>query len=293
MYLFLIVWIELYLLWIIPWPISFGLVAFYLMWYLDGKEYTGERRWEAFRSLRIWSWITPVDIELADRNDLQSVSGKRLFVFVHCYTPSSLIWSVGLHGGVLKFKNTIHYMVPPIFMWIPIVRDVLLWTGAITYSLHNERHCKHSILSDILSQGRSVAYVPSNFADKMGNDLEANIESRYPSEETTKLLIEENMQLVPVVVQGEFERYRIIQQTYIKQIQSFFYKHLEYGFPLCYWYRWYASSRPLPVRVQFGPLMSAQVYTTPQQLKEALKDKVSRLVQPQGGSSENKDIKPL
>lgn len=294
MYLFLIAWIELYFLWTFPWQLSFGLVIFYLLWYLDGKEYTGERRWEGFRTLRIWKWITPVDVCKSDVSHLESVAGKRLLVFFNCHTPSSLIWSVGLHGGTIKFANTTHYMVPPIFMWIPVVRDVLLWTGAVTYSLHNERHSKQTVIFDLLDHGRSVAYVPSNFADKMGHDLEANIEARYPVEETLKMLIEGDVQIVPVVVQGEFERYRIIQNSYVKQVQAFFYKYLEYGFPLCYWYRLFSHTRPSPVEVKVGPLMSAKVYTTPQTLREALKSTVSRLMPPPsslGQAVENKDIK--
>jgi hypothetical protein len=290
MYLFLIVWLELYLLLSIPWLISLFLVAFYMLWYLDGKEYNGERRWEAFRRLGIWRWITPVDILFADRNDLQTTSGKRLFVFIPCSTPSSLIWAVGLHGGDIQFKNTIHYIVPPVFMWIPIVRDVLLWTGAITYSNYNENHSKYTIIFEMLSQGRSVAYTPSNFADKIvSSDLESSIEARYPSEEILKKIIEENVQVIPVVVQGEFDRYRIIQHHYVKNVQAFFYKHIDYIFPLCYWYKWYSHTRPPLINVQFGSIMSSHVYTTPQQLKEALKEKVARLIQPSFG---DKDIKP-
>lgn len=292
MYLFFIICVELYLLWTIPWQLSLFLVAFYLLWYLDGKEYNGERRWEAFRGLRLWKWITPVDIVLSSRNDLQAISGKRLFVFVQSYTPSSIIWSIGLHGGVLQFKNTIHYMVPPIFMWIPLVRDILLWTGAITYSNYNERYNKHAVLFDMISQNRSVAYVPSGYVDRILNsdDLETQIEMRYPTDEVLETLIKENIQVITVVVQGEFDRYKIVQHRYVKGVQAFFYKHLDYIFPLCYWYRWYAHSKPPLVTVQFGSIMAAQVYTTSSQLRNTMKENVNTLLQP---VSVEKEIKAM
>lgn len=282
MFLLLIICAELYCLYIFPWQLSLGLCAFYLLWYLDGKEYNGERRWEAFRTLKLWKWITPVDIVLSARNDLQTISGKRIFVFMHAYTPSSLIWSVGLHGGVIQFKNTLHYMVPPLFMWIPIVRDVLLWTGAITWSNHNERFNKQAIIIDMISQSRSVAYVPSGFADKVlaHDDLETGIELRYPKEEMLDLFIKEGVQVIPVVVQGEWDRYRIIQHRYVKFLQAWFYKHIEYVFPLCYWYRWYAHARPPPVTVQFGSIMAASLYPTALQLRNTMRENVDTLIQP-------------
>jgi hypothetical protein len=282
MYLFLIVWAELYFLWTIPWQISIGLIAFYMLWYLDGKEYNGERRWEAFRTLRLWKWISPVEIVLSARNDLQSVRGKRVFVFVHAYTPSSLIWSIGLHGGVLDFKNKIHYMVPPLFMWIPIVRDVMLWSGAITYSNYNEKHSKQTILLDMIAESRSVAYVPSGFADKIAahDDLETGISMRYPKDDALEMFIKEGVQVIPVGVQGEFERYRIVQNKYVRSVQAWFYKHLDVVFPLLYWYRLYSHSRPPPVTVQFGSIMAASVYTSPAQLRTTMKETIDALLTP-------------
>lgn len=294
MYLFLIVCFELYLIWIFPWQLTFGLIAFYMLWYLDGKEYNGERRWEAFRTLRVWRWVSPVDIVLSSRNDLQTISGKRVFIFVGAYTPSSLIWSIGLHGGCLQFKNTLHYMVPPVFMWIPIVRDVLLWTGAITYSCYNERCSKQAVLAEMISQSRSVAYVPSGFADRIAHqdDLETGIQMRFPTNDTLDMFIREAVQVIPVVVQGEFDRYRIIQHKYLKGVQAWFYKHLDYVFPLLYWYRWYAHVKPPPITVQFGSIMAAAVYTGgAEQLKQTMKESVETLLQPSTSSSIEKEIK--
>jgi len=297
MYLLIFILLEIFLASYIPFNLNFtslvclSLLSLYSLWYFDGKEYTGERRWEAFRSLRIWRWLSPVDLILSEKNDFQTTKGKRLFVFIPCATPSSLIWSVGLHGGNIQFKQTVHYMLPPIFLWIPLVRDVLLWTGAITYSNHINQFNKNNLIIEMLNQGRAVCYTPSHFADRIvTNDLESNIEARYPSDEILKTCIDENIQLVPVVVQGEFERYRILQNTYLKNLQAFTFKHLDYPFPLCYWYRWYSHVRPPLVSIQFGAIMSAQVYETTSKLKDALKDKVSRMIQPTLG---DKEIKPL
>ena len=44
---------------------SFVLVV-YALWYFDGKEYTGERRWDWFRSWSIWRRFSPIQYTYAD-----------------------------------------------------------------------------------------------------------------------------------------------------------------------------------------------------------------------------------
>lgn len=157
--------------------------AFFYVWsYLDGKEYTGERHWPLFRNLVVWKWLSPVEYVLPS-----DVKGKRLYFMIPCATPIPLIWGIGLHGGELKFHYPIHYIVPPLYLWLPVVRDVLMWTGAVTYSRHNSIYALNTVILDLLDRGRSVCYCPSNYFSAAEDDMESQIQSRYPSTELLTL----------------------------------------------------------------------------------------------------------
>lgn len=83
--------------------------------------------------------------------NLLTPNTKRLYVLVPGDTLISLVWGIGLHGDQLPFAEHLHYVVPPILLWIPILRDILMWTGAITYS---PTRPLDSILVDMLNRSR-------------------------------------------------------------------------------------------------------------------------------------------
>lgn len=267
--------------------VSLVILIIYLLWYFDGKEYTGERRWEALRSLGVWQWVSPVQYVFPNKSDIGQTRGKRLFIFPACLTPSPLIWGIGLHGGALPFNQPIHYLVPPIYMWIPFLRDVLMWTGAVTYSLHNTHHSKQAVIQELLDNGRVVAYCPSNFFNPHDkpHDLEANIEHRYPTDQVFQYCIAESVSLIPIIVQGEHERYHIVcNRPWLRATQSFFYAKLEYALPLCYWFKLFSSRRPPQVMLKVGPSMTCNLYAGQpdglEKLRKALLETVSQLGEP-------------
>lgn len=250
------------------------------MWWSDEREYTGEGRWERFRSLGLWKWITPVKASFPYKTDLTATAGRRIFLFIPCSTPATLIWSVGLHGGVIDFKHTIHYMIPAPYLWIPIMREILLWTGAVTYSAFNPKFSRQAVMLDLLNHGRSVCYSPSNFANSIHNDLESAIETRYPSDELLAFAIAEKIQIIPVVVQGEHERYRIVQSNWLRWLQTWMYEKIHYAFPLVYWYRLFSNKKPPPVTVQFEAIITSDIYNNAADLKATIKESVDRSIIP-------------
>lgn len=245
----------------------------YALSYWDGKEYTGERRWSAFRSLRLWQWLSPIEyapLTPHQERDLNLVSARvrRLYVMVPGDTIVSLVWGVGLHGGRLQptVADKLHYIVPPAYLWIPILRDVLLWTGAITY--HSTKRPLNGILLDMLNSNRSVCYCPSELANVVltpssssggrgGEDEEEGlgggvIHSPCPDDEILSFALEETIQLVPVVVHGEQRRYHIFRLAWV---QSFFYRHIGYPFPLVFFPRICNKQRPPLLLLQVGHII--------------------------------------
>ena len=79
----------------------------YWLWYTDGKEHTGERRWNAFRRFRLWRHVAPVDRFITNRAALCNGGRvvKRIYVLYPCDTIFAALWSVGLHGGELAAEQ--------------------------------------------------------------------------------------------------------------------------------------------------------------------------------------------
>lgn len=285
MYVLLFILVE-YLVFVHILPVYVTLCAFlvYMLWYFDGKEYTGERRWEFLRSLRVWQWVSPVHCVFPNKSDIGQTRGKRLFIVPMCLTPSPLIWGIGLHGGTLVFNQPVHYVVPPIYMWIPFMRDFLMWTGAVTYSLANNSRSKQKVVQDLLDDGRVVAYSPSNFFNPHDHDLEAIIEHRYPTDEMFRYCMNESVSLIPIMVQGEQERYHIVHKLWLRTAQKWFYAKIEYALPLCYWFKIWNRRRPPPVTLKVGPSITCNLYTTQtdglEKLRKSVKETVGQLGEP-------------
>jgi hypothetical protein len=260
-----IYWINIY------WLICLLLV--YFPWYLDGKEFSGERRWDWFRRFPLWRYISPIQYNFANIKNLNLLNAKtkRIYVMVPGDTLLALVWGIGLHGGRLPFAERLHYVVPPLLMWIPLLRDVLLWTGAITY--HPKKRPLNGILLEMLQSNRSVCYCPSNFANMTltsdgeidEEEQEADLEMGSGSitrvvpclnEEMLKFALMEEIQLVPVVVHGERRRYYICTHDCIlKRVQKFFYTHIGYPFPLFFWLRMFQWQKPPPLCQQFADII--------------------------------------
>ena len=140
----------------------------YMLWYMDGKEYTGERHWPQFRRFALWRYLSPVQHCVFNDADLNGIDyqTRRIYALLPGDTLVSSVWGIGMHGGALShFADRMHYVVPPIFMWIPLLRDVLLWTGAITY--HPRKRPLKDVLLALLHANRSVCYCPSHYANTL------------------------------------------------------------------------------------------------------------------------------
>ncbi|MBX9637193.1 MAG: hypothetical protein K2Q45_06550 [Nitrosomonas sp.] len=261
MFLLLIVLLELYacIYWINFYTLIFVLLL-YALWYFDGREYTGERRWDAFRRLRLWRWLSPVEyiISESSRKDLELTNAavKRLYIMIPADTYISLIWGIGLHGGKLSpFAQRLHYVVPPIFMWIPLLRDVLLWSGAVTYS---EKRPLDTIILELLQSNRSVCYCPSGFFNLGAKEEDPEtgrliLPTPCPSEEMFSFARQEKLQWVPVVTHGERRRYLIVER--FVAVQKFFYERIGYPFPLIFFLKIFNKTRPPLLSQQFGPII--------------------------------------
>ena len=249
------------------------ILLIYALSYWDGKEYNGERRWDWFRRCPLWKYISPVEYAFASPTDLEQLNPKvkRVYVMIPGETYVSLIWGIGLHGGRLSpFAERLHYVLPPIFFCIPLLRDILLWTGAVTY--HSKRRPLDSIILELLQANRSVCYSPSLTRDQQYEyDIEQHqtagvIETACPSDHLFTFARDECIQLVPIVTHGERRRYLI--PTSFRRIQSFCELHIGYSFPMIFIRRRLKGAAVL--NVLFGPILKCDSqYMNNDQLRES------------------------
>lgn len=240
--------LYLVLLYALPLWLSVLFVLLYALSYWDGKEYTGERHWLAFRQWWVWRRWAPANrqYQLANPKDLSAVNYRsmRVYVLLPGRTLSSLFWGLGLHGGALNpFGERLHWVVPPLLMAIPLLRDVLLWAGAVTW--HPKRLPLMDLILRLLRSDRSVCFCPCLFPSatyEQGGSIPMD-------EELFRFALEHEIELVPVVVHNERERYRIWS---VPRLQ-------EWSRSRCCGYPWpqfaVLQNRSSPIVITFGPIL--------------------------------------
>lgn len=221
-----------------------GLLAFVALSVLYGLTYrwkserTGYRRSKWFRGLSLWRKVGGVrptpwnhrDVLLAHRN------GPVALVIGPSLTGMGLFWGIGLHGDEMLAELDVLYTMPRVFFWIPLLRDVLLWSGAVLDS--------DAVVSDLLEHRLNVCVCPGGLRGAHYKQDENTLTVGDVPDAFLQACGRTNAILVPVVVHGEAKRYpRIRLKTrdpfnLIRACQLFFMDNLGYPFPLLVWPRW-------------------------------------------------------
>jgi hypothetical protein len=257
--------------------VSIAISLIYTLWYLDGREYTGERHWPAFRRFPLWRWLSPVRYVIANEVDLEEQLGpkhQRLYVLLPGNTYFSVLWGIGLHGGRLppKMSERLHWMVPPLLMAVPLLRDILLWSGAVTY--HERKHPLSDVLLGLLNANRSVCYCPAQYA----NTVREGPTTAGLSEQMLGFAREHGTQLVPILVTGERQRYHVVETPTVLRVQRWTLLHCGYPFPMLVFARYCGRARPPPLTLQFGPIMRCADYQEVGLLRESFNRNISNMV---------------
>jgi hypothetical protein len=234
---------------LLPWHLGLILCAIYLLWYLDPKEHTGERHWPAFRRFFVWPHLSPVEWTIGEP-ELKETDSARIFLLYGTRFHSTLMWGIGLNADLVHRGQFVHFMLPPAYFWIPIVRDVLLWMGAVTYSVVNESVNRESVLMKLLESRRSVAIV-HEVAEEVGLlCMEENIMT---------LAREKNIQIVPVAVNNEDARFWSWESH--RRVTC-----AGYTFPNIRCFRCYAPAPPPRISLTFCAGRNSRIYTSNTQL---------------------------
>jgi len=186
-----------------------SIVAFlvYISYYMDGSEETGRRTWEGMRR---WTYGLGIHYRWGDKKHFD-FTNQYLFIVVGNVTNMGLIGGFGVHGRT--FYNTCYLLPYPLFA-IPIVRDVLLWTGAVSN--------KADPLF-LLKGGWSVCYSPSGMNTQ---DVESG---QVPDVGVFEFAMQHNVSIVPITIVDEHERYKIVNGP--QRIQKWCLRRFGWPFP--------------------------------------------------------------
>ena len=215
-----------------------------MFWYmLDDSEQTGVRSWNSIRNLRIWnSSMNPVDYTFINEKTSTSYikDQRKLYIVIGNVTNMGLIHGFGLHGGV--FKNLdICYALPWVLFKVPVLREFLMWTGAV--SIGHLAHINDSIMS-ILDKGKALC-VSINGMNGILHDKVCEIDTI--DDVLFEFLKSENIHAVPVLINNEHSRYSIYKSSY----HNFFIK--TFGFPFPFFFNLkLGEDAPPKLRIDIG-----------------------------------------
>lgn len=235
----------------------------YLSYYIDGHEETGFRTWEGMRK---WSYGLGVKFRWGDRRQFEypadttknpSCKDKQyLFVVVGNLTNMGLIGGFGVHGRT--FYNTC-YLLPHALFSIPLVRDVLLWTGAVSD--------KSDILS-LLKKGWSVCYAPRGM--ELRNNMDIEVNKQTPDTSVFEFAMRNKISVVPVRIADEDRRFIIINGP--QKVQDWFKSKIGWPFPFFIIPRWKGQD----IAVEVGVPMDPTVPKSPEDFQRLFGGQVTR-----------------
>jgi hypothetical protein len=141
---------------------------------------------------------------------------RRIYVVLPNATNTALLWGFGLHGGQIKNCNPC-YLMPEIFFWIPLVRELLLLTGAVSAGRPEQ------VIERMTSMGKSVAYAPSGMRDALLVQEERNIHAERPGLPLFTLACYRGLSVVPCLCLGENDRrYIFFTSERLRRVQRWF-----------------------------------------------------------------------
>jgi len=239
----------------------FSLIFFLLYFWLkfhDLDEYTGNRAWPYLRSFMFNPSVT---YSFVDKEAFRNVDQKFLFVVVGNLTNMGLISAFGFHGNTFKDLDLV-YLLPRTLFKIPIVRDILLWSGACVNN--NE-----DTIFRLMNKGKSVVYCPSGMNELLYYTENCKQLFEKPPLELFEFILKQQLQVVPVYISNEDQRYWIWKGKYVSKVQKYCSQTwLKWPFPLLFAPRIFGQNPPSKVAVFVGPVINSSLQNSAIKLSE-------------------------
>lgn len=176
-------------------------ILFYVLSYIDPASKRGNRNWEWFRRLKIWRFLWNWWFPISYHWQYHRFQRNAKYIFIVHPNPYNLgmFTGLGLHGDQETMTSlNLLWMAPAFLLKIPILRDVLLWSGTVDHDQGN--------LIDLMNRGHSVAMCPNGMKDALMIEDDSICISKA-RREIFAFACETGAELVPVLIYGEAELY--------------------------------------------------------------------------------------
>ena len=192
-----------------------------------GAHETGHDAFERLRS--IYSFSSILKVRQVDPLAFNEDS-RYIFIVIPNASNASLVYGFGLHGNPEWIKLRLCYLMPNVLFYIPILREALLLSGAVSANNNADER-----VIDMIRRGRNVAYAPNGMEDALFVHEHDKISAKKPSMSLFEKAVARDYEIVPCMCSGENDqKYMFLTSKLIRDIQGWFLKHIGYPFPLVY-----------------------------------------------------------
>lgn len=220
------------------------MVLYVVLKYYDGDEETGARAWKFLRKRTLFGKSVQYYFGNIQSFDVDQPHERMLFVVMGNVTNLGMLHAFGMHGGIFEHVDLV-YMLPGIVFKVPLLRDFLLWTGAV---VHDE-----GVMLKLLKRGKSVAYCPLGMQELLSH-AEPAIDA--PNASVFEFAMKHKVQVIPVLISGESKRYAIYRN---RSVQAWCYERYGWPFPVLLFPRIFGNAPPPKIEVQVGYPMDASI----------------------------------
>lgn len=257
-------------------------LLYFLLKYYDGDEQTGARAWPLLRNkCTLFGKSVQYYFGNIQSFEADQPHERMLFVVVGNLSNMGLIHAFGLHGGIFQHVDLV-YMLPRVLFRVPVLRDFLLWTGAVSHDESN--------LLRLLRKGKSVAYCPSSMQDLLTHTnprADDQLVIHAPTKDVFEFAMKHKVQVIPVLIAGETKRYAFYRGGHwMNRVQQWCYERWGWPFPLLFFPRIFGNRPPPKLDVQVGYPMDASIQENAESFAKLFKGQFAGLVETGGDDCE-------
>lgn len=235
-------------------------LLYLVFWYYSGSEETGNDSKPMFRSWCLWRRFTAVQYVWANKEELAIKNRTYLFIVLPNATNMALISGFGFYGpGVFPRDFEVAYILPALLFKIPIVREVLLWSGACCAP--GNKDVEGTILK-LLRKGKSVAYCPTGMKDYFSTNNTNNNNNIQLDSAIFQFAFSNKIYIVPVLVEKESERYSTSRsdQAYVQKVQKMTFNRWGIPIPLLIMPKIFGQGPPPKMVLSIGSACDPTVF---------------------------------
>lgn len=250
--------IALMLIYFLTEPLYFKLsllvffLYFVMKYWASDDEFTGNRTWSLMRGLG----PNVAGAHWGNRMAVHSNKNPQLFVVLGNHTNWTLMDVFGFRARHLFPSNhgDLCYLLPAILFRVPIVRDVLLWSGAVSDQVDK---------LTLFRRGKTVAFSPGGMSGTM--QVDATL---------LAYCMEHNIHVVPVLISGESKCYYMVRGPWVERAQQWCAPRIGWPFPMICWPR-----RGQRVNVYIGTPMNGALHASGEDFAVAFQNQFAHILE--------------